>query len=236
LLQEKKMRFFRDFPEAINEIRRELKEMGIMVHPSSVQNMDVTNNPDYETLELQNYQYLVTSPDYNQIPLRSTDWAEAEFDERTCGLPLNPGSAWELRAGYWKQFLVERVFGGKKVFDYAYPERMASPLAAVIDALKKDPNTRRAYLSVFDRYLDPPNKMNQRIPCTLGYHFLYRQGQLNVTYLLRSSDFFEHFNYDIYLADRLKCHIAEACGMKPGTFSHWVGSLHCFSKNVAEVF
>ena len=232
------MRFYRDFPEAVNEIRRELKEMGIRVHPNSVQNMDVTGNPDYTTLELQNYQYLVTNPDYSQIPLKVPEWAEAEFEERTSGIPLNPGDAWRLREEYWKQFLVpsNMKHGDPQIFDYAYPQRMEKPLREVIRALQKDPNTRRAFLSIFDRYEDCPDDMTVRIPCSLGYHFLYRQGQLNVTYLLRSSDFFEHFNYDIYLADRLKCHIATECGMKPGTFSHWIGSLHCFEKNVAEVF
>lgn len=231
------MRFFRNFPEAINEIKRELKEMGIKIHTKSVQNKDISDNPDYETMELQNYQYLVTSPDFTQIPLRSPDWAEAEFIERTCGIPLNPGEAWRYREDYWKNFLVDCNSGSsRKIFDYAYPQRMAIPLRHVIEALKKDPYTRRAYLSIFDRYEDFPDAFGSRIPCSVGYHFLYRQGQLNATYLLRSSDFFEHFNYDIYLADRLKCFIAKECGMKPGTFSHWIGSLHCFAKDVAEVF
>lgn len=225
------MRHFKDFPEAINEIRRELKEMGIAIHTKSVQNKDIIGNSDYDSLELQNYTYTVTSPDYNSIPLKVPEWGEAEFYERTCGKNLNPGESWKLRREYWQQFLT--VDG---VFDYAYPDRMAAVLPDVIKALQNDPETRRAFLPIFDRQIDIQHSFDVRIPCSLGYHFMYRQGQLNVTYLLRSSDFGEHFNYDIYLADRLKHYVANKCGMRPGMFTHWIGSLHVFSKDVKDVF
>lgn len=182
-------------------------------------------------MELQNYIYTVTQPNWDSIPLKNRDWAVLEFAERTGGQPLNPGTAWKKREEYWKQFLTS---GG--LFDYAYPERMAYQLPSVIEALKKDPMTRRAFLPIYDATQDTQDDFGCRIPCSLGYHFLYRQGKLNVTYLLRSSDFFEHFNYDIYLADRLKCYVAERCSMEPGNFTHWVGSLHVFAKDVEGVF
>lgn len=235
------MRFYANFPEAINEIRRELKEMGIRVHTKSVQNLDITDNPDYDSFELQNYQYGVNNPDYRDIPLKVPEWAEAEYKERTCGIEMNPGEAWKLRESYWKQFLVPFYPGNaavskERVFDYAYPQRIARPLEDAIIALKKDLSTRRAFVPIFDRSQDDTSDFTRRLPCTLGYWFNYRQGRLNVTYLLRSSDFFEHFNYDIYLADRIKNYVAERVGVKPGNFTHWIGSLHCFAKNVSEVF
>lgn len=231
------MRIYQDFPEAINEIRRELKEMGIKIHTKSVQNLDITNNPDYDSLELQNYQYTVSSPEFLSIPLKVPAWAEAEFVERTSGKRLNPGKAWEFRQEYWEKFLVPDVNSfGCKVFDYAYPDRMAQPLEQAIKALRQDLSTRRAFIPVFDRQIDLTSEFKHRIPCTLGYWLNYRQDQLNLTYLLRSSDFSEHFNYDIYLADRLKCFVSDQLGVKPGSFTHWIGSLHIFQKDVKDVF
>jgi len=224
------VRFFQTFGEALNEIKRELKEFGILVHTKSVQNKDISQDESFTCYELQDYIYRVTSPDYTQIPLRCPEWAEREFIERISGFALNPGEAWKYRREYWEQFLNDQ---GK--FDYAYPERMTKNLENVIDALRKDPSTRRAYLSILGND-DPPNEFGVRYPCSIGYHFLYRQGQLNIKYHLRSSDFFEHFNYDIFLAERLKHYVAEKVGMKPGFFTHEIGSLHCFTKDVALVF
>lgn len=225
------MRHYRTFQEALNEIRRELKEMGIRVHPKSVQNIDVSENEDYAALELQDYTYRVTQPDYMSLPLNNAQWCEAEFMERVSGRRLNPGTAWKFREKYWAPFI--NRFGR---FDYAYPERMAIPLEHVISALSQDHETRRAFLSVFDRQEDYADEFKRRIPCSLGYQFQFRQGQLNVTYLQRSADFSEHFANDLYMADRLKCFISEKLGMKPGFFTHWVGSLHVFSKDVKGVF
>lgn len=225
------MRFYKDFPEAMNEIRRELKEMGIQIHTKSVQNKNIVNNKDFDSFELQNYTYTVTRPNWKSIPLRSNIWAETEFKERIAGESVNPGEAWKYRRDYWQQFLNNR---GE--FDYAYPERMAHTVDEAIRALRQDINTRRAFIPIISGSLDTANDFDRRYPCSIGYWLNYRQGKLNITYLLRSSDFGEHFNYDIYLADRLKCYIAEEVDVDPGTFTHWIGSLHVFAKDVEGVF
>jgi thymidylate synthase len=227
------MRFYQNFAESLNEIKRELKEMGIEVCTKSVQNKDISDNADFKTMEIQNYVYLVTNPDPTLIPKDMLDeqWCVEEFKERIGGLPINPGNAWRLRKAYWEQFLNKR---GK--FDYTYPERMSITLQRVIDLLRQDPMSRRAYFSIFDAVDDQINKLDVRVPCSLGYHFMYRQGKLNVTYFLRSSDYFEHLGNDLWLASSLLYHVAEQCNMPVGHFCHHVGSLHCFQHNVKDVF
>lgn len=224
------MRFYRSFPEALNEIRREIREMGVMIHTKSVQNKDISMDANFETLEVTDYIYKVINPQYKEIPLKNPEWCQLEFMERIGGRPLNPGEAWKLRKPYWEQFINE---AGK--FDYSYPERMIN-LSDVISALKRDNMTRRAYLPIFDAQEDVQDNFECRIPCSLGYWFNYRQGKLNMTYILRSSDFSEHFNNDIYLANRLQCYVAEQVGVESGNFCHWIGSLHVFSKDLQGVF
>jgi thymidylate synthase len=225
-----RMRFYQNFPEALNEIRREIKEMGVVVHNKSVQNMDISEDSDYVFMELQDYVYLVTKPDYTTIPLKNPVWCEEEFKERISGQPINPGHAWKLRKEYWHRFL--NKFGQ---FDYSYPERMSCNLERVIRALKLDLYTRRAFLPILGLG-DAADEFTRRFPCSIGYHFMYRQNRLNMTYYLRSSDFFEHLNNDLWLANRLQHHVAEAVGVESGTFCHHVGSLHAFSKDLKGVF
>jgi thymidylate synthase len=225
------MRIYQTFPEALNELRRELKEMGVKVHTKSVQNMDISNNPDYDSLELQNYTYTVSQPNCSDIPLSNTQWCEAEFAERTGGKPLNPGQAWKFREDYWNRFITSAG-----TFDYSYPQRLWKTLPQVINLLKRDPSSRRAFISVFNPMLDDTSDLKERIPCTLGYWLVYRQNKLSLTYLQRSSDFSEHFNNDVWLANKLKDYVAEKTGLESGPFIHWLGSLHIFSKDVENVF
>jgi thymidylate synthase len=225
------MRFYQTFPEALNELKRELKEMGIRIHTQSYQNKDIKNDPQMGTLELQNYQYLVTDAQSDQIPIKNLQWATEDFLERVSQKPLNPGEAWKYRRETWEQFLKPN---GR--FDYTYSERMADPIRTTLEALKKDLYTRRAFLPVFDRQMDNQSDFNCRIPCSLGYWFYFRQDKLNITYLQRSADFSEHFNYDIWMANTLNSYIAYQLNVTPGSFSHWVGSLHIFERDVKGVF
>ena len=43
----------------------------------------------------------------------------------------------------------------------------------------------------------------KRIPCTLGYHFIIRDGKLDISYFMRSTDLVRHFQDDVYMAVRL---------------------------------
>lgn len=226
------MRIYRNFPEAYNELRRELKEMGIKIHTKSVQNLNIEGKEDMSTLEIQNYTYTVLSPNADEVPVKNIEWAEAEFADRISGdETLNPGETYKFRSETWTPLLNELG-----MFDYTYPQRLANTLVPAIRALKLDLYTRRAFVAVFDAELDSTDDFRTRIPCTLGYWFNYRQDKLNMTYLLRSSDFGEHYNYDVYLATRLLNYVASEIGVQPGTFTHWIGSFHVFAKDVEGVF
>ncbi len=227
------MRHYQSFPEALNEIQRDLAEMGCKVHTKSVQNKNIEASAEHETLEIQNYTYLITSPDRSLIPLKNPTWCNDEFLERIGGEALNPGKAWELRADLWEP--LKSVYR-PGMFDYTYSERMEQPLLAVVSALERDINTRRAFLPIFDRQLDDQDCFCERIPCSLGYWFYYRQNKLNMTYLQRSADWSEHFNNDLWLANSLQVEVARRLKVESGTFSHWIGSLHVFKKDVAGTF
>lgn len=224
------MRIYSNFTDSMNEIKRDLAEMGINIHPHSYQNKDISHDPNFATLELQNYIYTVTDPDVSKLS-PTQPWADAEFNERTSRKPLNPGEAYKLRPEVWDQFLDNH---GK--FDYTYPERFLGCIDPIIEELRGNLHSRQLFLPMFDKNDLTWLGGEKRIPCTLGYLFQYRQGMLNITYLQRSADFATHFHNDCYLAVRMMQHIAAKAGLAPGMYTHYIGSLHIFKKDIAGVF
>jgi len=227
------MRIFTNFPDARGEIARDLKEMGIRYQAETMQDKDVHDNPDFQVLELLNYQYQLSNINLMEmLPMIDSQWCEAEFTERMS--PewfLNPGNAWKLREEIWTPFLEE---SGE--FSYTYHHRMHSQVALIIDELGSHPHSRQLFLGIWDLKEDPIRRGERRVPCSLGYWFVRRGLDLHVSYLQRSADFSEHFNNDVYLACKLLEHIAREADLNVGTFTHWLGSLHVFEKDVEGVF
>lgn len=228
------MRIYKNFSEALNEIRRDLAEMGILVTTQTMQ--DKTREEGFETLELQNYIYTVTDIDTSHLS-PTQPWADAEFNERIHqdNHTINPGNAWGLRYNVWEPFLEKKSWPCNQ-FSYTYPQRINKQVDMIVEELKKHPDSRQLFLSVWDRIADPHRYGKRRVPCTLGYYFQNRKGQLNISYLQRSADYVTHFQNDLYLAVRLLQFIADKAGLKPGTFTHWVGSLHVYKEDVKDVF
>jgi len=225
------MRIYRNFKEAHSEIERDLAEMGIRVHPHSYQDKIIKDDPDFETLELQNYIYMVTQPDPADLnPVQP--WADAEFEERVSRSPLNPGEAWKLRREVWDDFIQEN---GR--FAYTYAERFAHQLDLFVKEARKNLDSRQLFLSMWDPKTDPYYLGGAaRVPCTLGYLFQVRGGQLNITYMMRSCDWVTHFQNDVYLAHRLQRWFASEINVPVGSFTHMITSLHVFQKDVKGVF
>lgn len=226
------MRIFKTCGDALNEIKRDLAEMGINVHPQTMQDKVVADDENYATKELQNYIYMVTNPLGSLNDLRPTQpWADAEFDERVGVTMVNPGSAYKLREDVWNEFLHDGQFS------YTYSERMYHQIDAIINELKVHPDSRQLYMSIWDPVVDI-SKIGgkKRVPCSLGYQFQLRGGQLNMTYFMRSCDMATHMQNDIYLAIRLLEYIAAEANVKVGTFTHYIASLHVYQKDVEGVF
>jgi len=216
-------RIYKNMKESINEIERDIMEMGILVHPETMQNINVKDNPDYDTLEVQNYTFSILDTSDKDSCIENLNWCMAEFFERIDDSKetINPGEAWKLRESTWAPFLVE----GK--MDYTYHDRMNAfaQIHRVIKELRENPDTRQAIIHVnFPE--DARGWRKSRIPCSMYYQFMIRRGKLDVIYNMRSSDFDTHFKNDIWLADELRKYIANEIEREVGIFHMNVGSLH----------
>ena len=152
-------------------------------------------------------------------------WAEDHFQERVGGEPLNPSPSeawWPFRQKKDGDTNTDHKSEGT-AFSHTYPERMwpkykmplnvpqekrqgirfdYGDLADVVNQLVKSPYTRQAYLPLWFPE-DTGAVHGKRVPCTLGYHFIIREGRLDVSYFMRSTDLMRHFQDDIYMAGRL---------------------------------
>ena len=229
------MRIYKNFKEALSEIKRDLVETGVKVHPKTYQDKNVENDPDFEAWEIANYVYTVTKPKPRDLK-PTQPWADLEFEERLSegmGEGVNPGEAYKRRREVWDQFLNQ----GK--FAYTYSERLSlcNQIYRIVERIKEDPDSRQLYISIWQVVPDITRIGGwARVPCSLGYFFKMNQDKLDITYLQRSADFVTHLENDIYLAHLLQVYVSGRAEVPVGNFTHWIGSLHIFKKDGKGVF
>lgn len=172
-------------------------------------------------------------------------WAENHFQERVSGYPANPGHEYQnwpyykpnqhdssFRAeggGYFSHTYMERFWPDKNLKGTGVMEYKNGDFGDILQRLKNDRGTRQAFLGIWH----PQDQANNgvRLPCTIGYHFLIRDGKLHISYLIRSCDIFRHFKNDIYMTVRLAQYVRDYLDLSlvMGTMTMWIGSLHCFN-------
>ena len=237
-----------DWAETYEEVKRDLAEMGILVKPKTMQDKIIEGNEEYETMEIQNYSYTLLNAKSSDITGAIHPWVDEEFKERVFdpwdrtidkeGIPLcpefiNPGEAWKLRSDVWTEYM----HNGKMA--YTYNERIwyNDQLTKIIKRLKEDKDSRQLWLSIWNPAIDPDCLGGvSRVPCSLGYNFQYRDGKLNIHYVMRSCDFNTHFVNDVYLAIKLLEYVAKECDLEVGSFTHSIFSLHVYKKDIKNVF
>lgn len=230
------MRIYSSCYEAASETKREVAEMGKTVKVQTMQDKTVKNDPRFTTKELLCYAFMIlNTKDKDQMlkafgKEKGKKWAQEEFKERVSTKKINPGNAWKSRKDVWKEFLHE----GK--FSYTYNERLHESLPKVIRELKKNSSTRQAVLPIFwDSDLDKLGG-KARVPCSLFYQFIIREGKLHIVYMIRSNDVGTHFAYDIWLAITLQEYVAKKVGVKKGSFYYFGVSLHSYADYLKGIF
>lgn len=245
------MRIYTNAQEMVEEVKRDLAEMGIVVRPATMQDKYVKGNPDYETKELQNYSYCLLNARSQDIPGVTQPWADAEFKERVTdpwerypdGEPLiesislpnfiNPGEAWKLREEVWSEYMHD----GKLAYTYNELLWNNDQLTKIMNRLKEDPDSRQLWISLWNPNKDPDFLGGvSRVPCSLGYGLQVRDGKLNLHYVMRSCDFVTHFRNDVYLAIKFLEWVAEKTGYPVGDFTHTMFSCHVYNKDIQGVF
>ena len=69
---------------------------------------------------------------------------------------------------------------------------------------------------------------NKDFCCTIGQHFLYRNGKLDSIVWMRSNDFIFGSTYNFPWFTYVQRKVAEAVGMPVGRYVHMVSTLHVY--------
>ena len=96
--------------------------------------------------------------------------------------------------------------------------------------------------------------LEERVPCTLGYHFMLRDDQLHCFYPMRSVDFVRYLRDDLYMAGRLVQHLIKQLRVRevadgftdistpgywetimPGNLEFFASSMHIFEGDVPKL-
>lgn len=254
------MRIYGDPYTAVRETERELYEMGIDVHPQTMQDKVVADDPEYKTKELRAYGFQIVNcihsvvdevkvlkylfPD-EESASQAHDYIGQEFTDRL-GPAQNPGQSYRSRPGIWGEFL----HGGK--FAYTYSERIAPQFNRIMQELRDKPDTRQAIINIhsnirpshftspFDWAVNDVQSSadllnmggSGRIPCSMYYQFMRRLGQVDMIYTMRSCDFLTHFPVDLMIAMRFQTRVAIMMGDQVGTFTYFTGSMHAYYKDL----
>lgn len=232
------------------------------------QAVDISGSQAHDTYELMNVSLWLDIPetkDKAQLLIGpDLPWAEGHFQERVAGKPVNPGDwhdKWPYHANgagihqkadqkydhnYMERFWASKVLrevktaSGKVAHheDFKGYRFNVGDLGDVVGLLRRDPLTRQAFLPVWFPE-DSGATQGQRVPCTLGYHFIIRGGAMHVVYYLRSCEIYRHFKNDVYMAMRLAQwvrdqiegpydHVNPPEPLAMGTLTMHITSLHGF--------
>ena len=229
--------------KAIESSKQKLYDLGQRVFSGKWQAIDV----DHAMWELFNHSIKFPMPQTIEEMVKeikpNLPWADDHIKERLGGKPLNPPPSNE-----WWPFAQRgnKQFKADEKFSHTYPERIWPPhrkgirysygdMDDVIDLLEREPFTRQAYLPLWFPE-DTGAHHKERVPCTLGYHFIRRDEWLHMFYFIRSCDYLRHFRDDIYLAIRKAKWVLEELqkrnkdckDVKLGMYDMKIISLHCF--------
>ena len=256
------MKKFGRFDAVIKWTAQQMYDLSYIVHTEKWQGKEIKHDPRYAMIETLNLSFSCQmDPDIKKIGEQikpNFKWADEHFEERVSGLPLNPPPS-HVRWPYAQKNNSE--FGGDAKFSHTYPERIWGKYGEnksitqesketlkgiryhygdfqdVVNLMVREPFTRQAFLPIW--YPEDTGSVHgERVPCTIGYHFIRRGDWLHVVYYIRSCDFFRHFRDDIYLCARKVFWVIEKCkekdpenwkNVKPGMLTMHITSLHAWA-------
>jgi hypothetical protein len=254
------------FEKVYRVLAKQLLEAAPDVETARWQGLDISSSQAHVMRELMDVSLQLAIPTSAELLANEISpnlpWAEDHFLERVSGIPMNPPPSAEWWP--WAQKNNDQ-FKSDQRFSHTYPERFwprraraegwqegpgvsdnmgirfrYGDLDDVVRRLTEDITTRQAYLPVWFPE-DTGCHISERVPCTLGYHFIFRKEALHATYYIRSCDLVRHFRDDVYMAGRLQQWVAEALedyfeiDIPTGNLTMHITSLHCFRGDVDKL-
>lgn len=104
-------------------------------------------------------------------------------------------------------------------------------LAAVIDEIRQNPDSRRLLVSAWNVAALPEMALQ---PCHVLFQFYVEGGRLSCQLYQRSADVFLGVPFNIASYALLTHMVAQVCGLAVGEFVHTFGDVHLYQNHVAQ--
>lgn len=154
----------------------------------------------------------------------SKKYAEREWNWYLSGNP----SVEEIKkyAPIW-----DKMHGGDNFVNsnYGWQWMRGKQFAKCIEQLRQNPNTRQAWISLYDG--KEKDKYTFDTPCTIAVGFNVQSNRLNMTVLMRSNDLIYGFCNDQYCFSKLQQMVADELSLKVGTYYHFAHDLHIYEQH-----
>lgn len=109
--------------------------------------------------------------------------------------------------------------------------RSIDQIAALIDGLRRDPDSRRHLVSAWN--VADIGRMRLP-PCHALFQFYVADGRLSCQLYQRSADIFLGVPFNIASYAMLCAMVAQACGLAPGEFVHTLGDAHLYLNHLDQ--
>jgi thymidylate synthase len=121
---------------------------------------------------------------------------------------------------------------GKQWRSWAAPDgRVVDQIADVVDAIRRNPNSRRLIVSAWN----PAEVEGMALPpCHCLFQFYVSEGRLSCQLYQRSGDVFLGVPFNIASYALLTLMMAQVTGLEPGEFVHTLGDAHLYSNHLDQ--
>lgn len=122
----------------------------------------------------------------------------------------------------------DKMHGGDNIVNsnYGYQWKRKKQLNKCIKQLKNNPNSRQAWISIFDG--KEKDKYAYDTPCTMAVGFDIRDNKLCMNVMMRSNDLIYGFCNDTYCFSKLQEYVASKLGLEVGEYCHFAHDLHIY--------
>lgn len=209
-----------DLAEDYSFILRTIRDKGDEVSPRGLLTRELLSF----TLELRDPQRSLVRGTERKI---HTGLAAAEALQLIGGFS-DPGAMQKV-SPHFEQFMD----GG--VFHAPYGPRVATQIQEAINWMKRDADTRKAWVQVWNPLQDLWTHDTRDHPCTTAFQFMIRQGKLNMHVFMRANDAWRGFPYDVFQFTQLQQAVAECMWLELGTYYHHATSMHLYEDNLEAI-
>lgn len=127
----------------------------------------------------------------------------------------------------------DHMHGGDNIVNsnYGWQWNRENQLEHTIEQLQNNPDTRQAWISIFDG--KEKSEYAYDTPCTIaiGFDIKPNSKNLDMTVIMRSNDLVYGFCNDQYCFSKLQEHVANRLHRPIGTYTHIAHDLHIYKKH-----